>query len=418
MEVAEIKKLIEETGKAHKEFEHSVKAQMEELRKGFSDPLLKEKIDTMSKSIADMSMDKDNAERTEKLIQERLSKMEADLKVPRINGNAGDEQAQKDADKQYSKAMQGFIRKGKDDPILTGQGDLTPELKALSVGHDPDGGYWVSPEHSAQIIKKVFETSPMRQVCMIETIGSDALDIPEDINDMAGGWSGEVASRSETDTAEIGLRRIPVHELSAMPKASQKILDDAVINVEAWLAGKQADKFSRLENTAFVTGTGAGQPRGFTTYAAGTTNPGQIERLTTATNDVLDDVDLVDVLYKLKAPYRMNATWAFNRATLAVISKIQDGQGRFIFQPGLQMGAPSGLLGRPMVEFNDMADVGNGTLPVAIADWKQAYCVVDRKGVTLLRDPYTSKPHVLFYTVKRTGGDVTNFEAIKMIVIQ
>ena len=253
---------------------------------------------------------------------------------------------------------------------------------------------------------------------MIETIGSDALDIPEDINDMAGGWTGEQSSRAETDTAEIGLRRIPVHELYAMPKATQKLLDDAVINVEAWLAGKQADKFSRIENTAFVTGTGAGQPRGFTTYDSGTTNPGQIERVTTATNDTLDDVDLVDLLYKLKAPYRANAQWAFNRSTLAVISKIQDGQGRFIFQPGLQQGAPSSLLGRPMIEFNDMADVGNGTLPVVIADWKQAYTIVDRKGITILRDPFTSKPHVLFYSTKRTGGDIVNFEAIKMIVIQ
>ena len=361
-----------------------------------------------------MSMDKDNAERLEKSVNERMSKIEADIKVPRENG--GNEKTQKESDIVYGKAMQDFIRKGV-DPSREGIDGAFPELKALSVGHDPDGGYWVSPEHSAQIIKKIFESSPMRQVATVETIGSDALDIMEDINDMAGGWSGEVASRSVTDTAEIGLRRIPVHELSAMPKASQKILDDASINVEAWLAMKQGDKFSRLENTAFITGTGAGQPRGCMTYDSGTTNPGQVERLVTAVNDVLDDVDLVDVLYKLKAPYRLNSTWAFNRNTLATISKIQDGQGRFVFQPGLQLGAPSSLLGRPMVEFNDMADDSDGTLPVAIADWKAAYTIVDRKGITILRDPYTSKPHVLFYSVKRTGGDITNFEAIKIVEI-
>jgi HK97 family phage major capsid protein len=415
MELAEIKTLIEDTGKAHNEFKDSVNTQLKELKSGRTDPVLVEKIEKMAKEIASNSMDKDNAERLQKAVEERFSKMEADMKV-RPNGNDPDAD-QKSIDLEYSKAMGSFIRKGV-EPTQEQVDKCYPEQKALSVGHDPDGGYWVSPDHSSRIIKKIFETSPMRQVAMIETIGSDALDIPEDINDMAGGWTGEQSSRAETDTPEIGLRRIPVHELYAMPKATQKLLDDAVINVEAWLSGKQADKFSRIENVAFVTGTGAGQPRGFTTYDSGTTNPGQIERVTTATNDTLDDVDLVDLLYKLKGPYRMNAQWAFNRSTLAVISKIQDGQGRFIFQPGLQLGGPSSLLGRPMVEFNDMADVANGTLAVALADWKEAYTIVDRKGITILRDPFTSKPHVLFYSTKRTGGDVTNFEAIKMIVIQ
>jgi HK97 family phage major capsid protein len=418
MELLEIKTLIEKTGKSFEEFKNSVNTQVAELKAGRSDPLLTEKIEKMGKSIADMSMDKDNAERALKASEERISKMEADFKIsPR--GNGASEDAYKTAKEAYSKSIQSFIRKGREDADINSKAmEAYPELKALSVGHDPDGGYLVSPDHSSQIITQLYETSPMRQVCTVESISSDALDIMEDINDMAGGWSGEVASRAETDTAEIGMRRISVHELSAMPKASQKILDDAVINIESWLATKQADKFSRLENTAFVTGTGVGQPRGFTTYGAGTTNPGQIERVTTATNDVLDDVDLVDLLYSLKAEYRKNATWAFNRNSMAVISKIQDGQGRFVFQPGLQLGAPSGLLGRPIVEFNDMANVGDGTLPVAIADWKSAYTVVDRKGITILRDPYTSKPHVLFYTLKRTGGDVTNFEAIKMIVVQ
>jgi len=408
-DLAEIKSLIEETGKGFSELQSRVDKQVDEMKAGRTDPVLKESIDKLAKDVAGMSMDKDNAERIAKTTDERLSKMEADMSCAGGKATGSDEQQSKENDLKYSKAMISFIRKGV---------ELTQEEKALSVGHDPDGGYWVSPTHSSQIIKKIFETSPMRQVAGYETIGTDALDMPEDINDMAGGWSGEVASRSETDTAEIGLRRIPVHELSAMPKATQKLLDDAVINVESWLAMKQGDKFSRLENTAFVTGTGAGQPRGFATYDSGTTNPGQIERLTTAANDTLDDVDLVSMLYKLKAPYRLNSTWAFNRNTLATISKIQDGQGRFVFQPGLQAGAPSSLLGRPMIEFNDMADDANGTLPVAIADWKQAYTVVDRRGITILRDPYSSKPHILFYTTKRVGGDVMNFEAIKLMVIQ
>ena len=419
MEPKEIKELIEETGKAHSEFKNSVNTQLKELKEnGRADPLLAKKVDDLSTLVANHSMDKDNAERLAKQSAERMSKIEADMKS--VGGKGNQEKTErKDAEFAYQKAMVSFLRKGVIDPAMEAKAmEAFPELKALSGSSDPDGGYWVSPDHSSQIIEKIFDTSAMRQVCTVEQIGSDTLDIMEDINEMSGGWVGEVAARAETNTAQIGLRKIPVHEMYAMPKASQRLLDDAVINVEAWLAKKQGDKFGRIENVAFVTGTGAGQPRGFTTYDAGTTNPGQIERVTTAVNDVLDDVDLMKLLYKLKGEYRKNSTWAFNRETLSVIAQIQDGNGAFVFQPGLQMGTPSSLKGRPMIEFNDMADVGDGTLPVAIADWKAAYTVVDRKGITTLRDPFSSKPNVLFYSVKRTGGDVTNFEAIKMIEVQ
>ena len=407
-ELDEIKTMVEAMGKAQIELKDSISTQLKEAKAGNNDPLLVKRIDEMAKEIADNAFDKDKSEREAKSASDRMSKIEADFKSA---GGKGNGQEGAPVQTEYSKAMNTFIRKG--------DGNFSDaEQKALSVGHDPDGGYLVTPEQSAQIIKSIFETSPMRSVAMIETIGSDSLDIPEDINDIAGGWGGELSTRAETDTPEIGKRKIEVHELNAMPKATQKILDDASINIEAWLAGKQSGKFSRLENTAFVTGTGVGQPRGCMTYDGGTTNPGQIERVTTAVNDVLDDVDLVSALYKLKGDYRMNATWAFNRNTLAVIAKIQDGQGRFVFQPGLQIGAPNSLLGRPMIEFNDMADAADGTLPVLIADFKQFYTVVDRQGVTMLRDPYTQKGFVLFYTTKRTGGDVTNFEAGKIIEIQ
>lgn len=414
----ELKKLIEDTGNAHKELEHSVKKQLDEMKRNYDDPLLAEKIDKLSKEVAEKSFDKEGFERAQKTLEDRISQMEADLKAKPAE-SPEDEQKKIAMEKGIS--MLKYFRSGAVDldqmDGMDSEGKII-EGKALSRGHDPDGGYLVPPEQTSMIIKKVFETSPMRQVCTVETIGRDRLQILEDINDMAGGWTYEQGSRSETDTAEIGKRDILVHELYAMPKATQQILDDSVMNLESWMSEKQGDKFARLENTAFVTGTGVGQPRGFTTYDAGTTNPGQIERVTTAADDTLDDVDLVSLLYKLKGPYRNNATWAFNRNTLAVIAKIQDGQGRFVFQPGLQLGTPNSLLGRPMVEFNDMADIANGTLPVAIADWKAAYTVVDRKGITVLRDPFTSKGFVLFYTTKRVGGDVTNFEAVKMIVIQ
>jgi len=313
----------------------------------------------------------------------------------------------------YKAAEDAYLRKG--DQVLSAD-----EMKALSVGSDPDGGYVVNPDMSGRIVQKVFETSPMRAYASIQVISSDALEGLFDLNEASSGWVGETEARAETNTPAIGKWRIPVHELYAKPKATQKLLDDASINMEAWLAGKVAEKFARDESAAFVSGNGINKPRGFLTYAAGTTNPGTIERFKTTVSSAFaanpNGLDkIIDALYALKAPYRANATFFMTRAVTALARKLKDSDGQYQWQPSNQAGQPATLLGYPVAAFEDMEALANGSLSMAVADMREAYQIVDRIGIRTLRDPYSAKPYVEFYTTKRVGGDVVNFEAIKLI---
>jgi len=313
----------------------------------------------------------------------------------------------------YKRAFDTFMRKGEE--VMGPE-----ERKALSVGSDPDGGYVVNPDMTGRIVQKVFETSPMRAYASIQVISTDALEGLYDLNEASSGWVGETESRSDTSTPQIGKWRIPVHELYAKPKATQKLLDDASINMEAWLASKVAEKFARDESAAFVSGNGVNKPRGFLTYASGTTNPGTIERVKTGTSSAfatnpngLDKV--IDALYALKAPYRANATWFMSRAVTALARKLKDSDGQYQWQPSSQAGQPATLLGYPVAAFEDMEALAANSLSMAVADMREAYQIVDRIGIRTLRDPYSTKPYVEFYTTKRVGGDVVNFEAIKLI---
>ena len=313
----------------------------------------------------------------------------------------------------YKSAFDTFLRKG--DELMG-----VDERKALSVGTDPDGGYVVHPDMSGRIVQKVLETSPMRAYAAIQVIGTDALEGVFDLNEASSGWVGETDSRAETNTPQIGKWRIPVHEIYAKPKATQKLLDDASINMEAWLAGKVADKFARTEAAAFVNGSGVNQPRGFLTYPDGTTLPGTIERVKTGASGAFaaapngGDV-LVNALYSLKAAYRANATWFMNRATFKLVRKLKDSDGAYLWQPGITLGQPASILGYAAASFEDMPDPASGSLSIAVGDMREAYQIVDHIGIRTLRDPYSAKPYVEFYTTKRVGGDVLNFEAIKLI---
>lgn len=313
----------------------------------------------------------------------------------------------------YKAAFDTFLRKGEE---VMGP----DERKALSVGTDPDGGYVVNPDLSGRIVMKVFETSPMRAYASVQVISSDALEGLFDLNEASSGWVGETDSRTETNTPQLGKWRIPAHELYAKPKATQKLLDDASINMEAWLASKVAEKFARDEANAFVVGNGVNKPRGFLTYGSGTTLPGTIEQFPTGASGALAAAPsggdaLINALYGLKQQYRNNATWFMNRATLTLVRKAKDSDGAYLWSPGIAAGQPATLLGYPVASFEDMPDPASNSLSIAVGDMRETYQIVDRLGIRTLRDPYSAKPYVEFYTTKRVGGDVVNFEAIKLV---
>lgn len=421
----ELAKAVEGVKTGFEAFKEANDQRIKEIEaKGSADPLLEEKLAKIEKDMDAKQAKLDQFELAMKrqdrtVVDEKGNEIDLDAKaakwanmVARSRGTRVEDFGAKQLDA-YKSAFDTFLRKG--DEIIGAD-----EKKALSVGTDPDGGYVVHPDMSGAIVTKVFETSPMRAYASIQVISTDALEGLYDLEEAASGWVGETDARSETGTPQLGKWRIPVHELYAKPKATQKILDDAEINMEAWLAGKVSEKFARDEAAAFVSGNGVNKPRGFLTYGDGTTLPGTIERINTGANGAFAAAPnggdaLIDALYGLKAQYRANATWFMNRSTTKLARKLKDSDGAYLWSPGIAAGQPASMLGYPIAAFEDMPNPATGSLSIAVGDMRAAYQIVDRVGIRTLRDPYSAKPYVEFYTTKRVGGDVINFEAIKLI---
>ncbi len=387
----DLKQLVNDINKSFLEFKTRNDQRLRELEQGRRDPLISQQVDALAREVQNLAE-----------VKSRLEHLETQLNRPVFETGKPVESFD---DGERNQIVNKYLRHGEN--ALTAD-----EVKQLSVDSDPQGGYWVTGQMSRQVITKVTETSPMRSLATVETISSDALEIPEDIGEAAVGWTAETGVRSETASPTIGVRRVPVHEIYAMPKATQQLLDDARVNVEEWLSGKIAAKMSTTENTSFINGDGVDKPRGLLTYPAGSTNPGEIEQIHSGSAGALTADGLRSLFYALKTPYIRNARWIMGRSTIESISKLKDGGGDYLWSPGLKEGEPQMLLGHPIDRMEDMPSVVANALPVAFGDWKQAYTIVDRAGVRVLRDPYSSKPFVLFYTTKRVGGDVTNFEAV------
>jgi HK97 family phage major capsid protein len=306
-----------------------------------------------------------------------------------------------------------------------GDRGLAPEVNAaLSVGSDPAGGYFVPPDLAGRIVKLVYETSPMRQYAGMESTSRDTKEGFYDLNEVGGGWVGEKEARPETTTADVGKWRIDVREVYANPKTTQQELDDADMDIEGWLVGKIGDKLVRLENTAFVSGTTPKRPRGFLTYTAGTPSAAAfnvIEQVSTGAAGAFvaapNGADVfLNTIGKVKVAYLgTGCAWAMGRLTEAEVRKLKDSQGHYLLIQDAANGAKRSIFGYDIANFEDMPAMASASLSIAFANWKEAYTIVDRQGLRTLRDPFTDKPNVLFYTTARVGGDVTNFEAIKLI---
>ncbi len=316
----------------------------------------------------------------------------------------------------YNRGFRDWMRHGD-----RASGDSLRMLNEMSVQSAPDGGYMVSPDATGRIVSLIMETSPIRRLASVQTISTDSLEGINDLDEAGASWVGETATRSgNTDTPSVGNWKIPVHEQYAEPRETQKLLDDANVDVEGRLAGKVADKFARSENTAFVSGTGIQKPRGFTTYAAGTPSAATwdvIEQVVSGNAAALTADGLIDLVASLKDPYTANAVFGMRRATQFTIRKFKDGEGNYLWRPDFSLKGSATLLGFPVVDMADMAAVAGGALPVVFGDFRAAYQIIDRLGIRVLRDPYTTKGYVKFYTTKRVGGAVLNFEAIKLQVV-
>ena len=302
------------------------------------------------------------------------------------------------------------------------QGLRDLESKALSAGSNPDGGYLVPEETENTIDRLLSAASPIRAISGVRKISGNSYKKPFATSGTATGWVAETGARTETTTPALAELDFPAMELYAMPSATQTLLDDAAVDTEAWLAEEVQIAFAEQEGTAFVAGDGVNKPKGFLTYTtvADTAwswgNVGYIASGAAGAFAATDPSDaLIDLVYALKQGYRRNANWVLNRNVQAEIRKFKDADGNYLWQPAMQAGQPASLLGYPVTESEDMPDLATDSLSIAFGDFRRGYLVVDRVGVRVLRDPYTSKPYVLFYTTKRVGGGIQNFEAIKLM---
>ncbi|HXT31368.1 MAG TPA: phage major capsid protein [Vicinamibacterales bacterium] len=426
--VLELKETIEAFKKANDQ------ALAQKAEKGAVDSLLAEKVEKLNKAI-DEKQDKVTA---------RMNALERRLETDGLFDGASrkgvDEQA---AAKEFEATLRAVAKRDVSVDVAavkryrgafarymrSGENSLSMEEQAsLQVGSAPDGGYFVLPDMGGKIATKIFETSPMRQICDVQSIGTDALEGVIDNNEASSGWTGETTAITETNTPQVGKYRIPVHIQYAEPRATQQLLDDAMIDMEAWLAAKVADKLIRTENAAFITGNGVGKPNGIlsaartapVTTADATRTWGTLQYIATGTSAAFGATtpadEILDTIYALKAGYRQGASFLMARLTVAEARKLKDGQGNYLWAAGDKTaGQPSTLFGYPIVEAEDMPAIAANSLSVLFGNFKVAYQIVDRAGITVLRDPFTAKPYVKFYTTKRVGGDLVNSEALKVM---
>ncbi len=299
---------------------------------------------------------------------------------------------------EFKNSFNNYLRKGMH------MSDLV--TKSYTSENAESGGAIVIPSLHNKIISSVSAKSFMRELANIVNISTNVLDLVIEDGRLASGWVGESQERPVTDNSTLKQKRVHVHELYAQPKATQRLIDDAAVNIEDWLSERIADSFAKAENEAFVNGDGDKKPVGILH------RDNAVERIDTGGEVKVEF--LLDLINSLDDEYQKNATFLMNRTTLAKIQKLKDASGRFIWQPSLTENFKPTIFGVPIVCCSSMPNPENDRLAIALGDFNAAYTIVDRSGIHIMRDPYTEKPFVKFYAVKRVGGDIINPKALKL----
>jgi HK97 family phage major capsid protein len=371
-----------------------------------------------------------------KAVEQRKGDVLNDEKLARIDASLTEHQQQLDAIslKSARPALEGrrtvesaSAREHKsafDDYVRSGEaaGLRALETKAMSIASNPDGGYLVPPELETEIGQRLANISPVRGLASVRAISSTVYKKPFMTAGPATGWVGETDPRTQTASPVLDALSFPAMELYAMPAATASLLEDSSVNLDQWLAGEVDQVFAEQEGIAFVTGDGVNKPKGFlaaTTVANASWAWGNIGYIASGVAGAFPSSNpsdvLVDLIYALRAGYRQNATFVMNRKTQSTVRKFKDSTGNYLWQPPAAVNGKSSLIGFPLADTEDMPDVAANSLSIAFGDFRRGYLIVDRAGVRVLRDPFTAKPYILFYTTKRVGGGVQDFDAIKLL---
>jgi len=374
-----------------------------------------ERLAQIEKRMGEDAVTAEKVERINRAVSEtkaRLDELSLKAKRPRLS----ETEETQPAAREHKQAFENYVRKGET------QGLFDLEAKSMSVGSGADGGYLVPSETETEIGKLLYAASPIRAIAGIRQMSASVYKKPFAITGAATGWVGETAARPETTAPTLAELQFPAMELYAMPAATQTLLDDSAVNLDQWIADEVQQVFARQESTAFVTGNGTNRPKGFLAYtnvADASWSWGNLGYLATgvaggfAASNPSDK--LIDLAYALKSAYRQNAHWVLNRKTQGAIRKFKDADGNYLWQPAATADGRATLMNFPVAESEDMPDIATDAYALAFGDFRSGYLIADRVGVRVLRDPYSAKPYVLFYTTKRVGGGVQNFEAIKLM---
>ena len=405
MDLTEIKSAIDASNVAFEEFKRINDARLAKIEAGNGDDGdLKAKMELAAKDMAEQ--------------KKLLEAIETKLARPHLGADG--KPVNPDVE-EHKAAFGKFLRKGVEY-------DRGIEQKALNIGAGTDGGFAVPKEIDSAISALAVNISPIRSIASVVQVGTSDYHKLVNVRGTSSGWVGETSARTSTNTPQLADIAPPMGELYANPQATQQMLDDVFFNAEAWLAGEVATEFARAEGAGFVSGTGVTQPRGFLSYTnvstddatrtfgqiqyVGTGASGAFKTLTSTVNPV---DDLYTVVGKMKAAYRAGSKWVMPKSVLFTVMAFKDYQGRYVFSPVSAPGMTDTILGYPVVEAEDMPALAANSYSVAFGNFKLAYLIVDRMGTRVLRDPFSNKPYIGFYTTKRVGGGVVNSEAIKLI---
>jgi HK97 family phage major capsid protein len=349
---------------------------------------------------------------------ERIKTLESELnnfaKKAARPGASHDDGQHSPEEREHKQAFLGYLRTGRERDL---------EAKAMSTDIDPNGGYLVPVQIDSTISKALRELSPMRQLANVVQITTGEYSMLHSVGGTGYSWVGEKSERPETTGPRFEKRTPPLGEIYASPAITQNLLDDNNFNLESWLMDELAEAFGEGEGIAFINGDGINKPRGILTYdiantADGVRSESVLQYVASggagafASSNPSDK--LITLVHSLKPRYRINAAWTMNTNTLEQIRTFKNTTGDYIWKAGLEAGQPDTLLGYPIFEDQSMPDISANSLSIAFGDFKRGYVIVDR-NTSMLRDPFTAKPYVLFYSTKRVGGGMRDFRAIKLM---
>lgn len=387
----EVKATVEALNKAFATFKDEHTKQLQEVKAGTADALQALKVDRINADIEKLQAAVD----------------EANTKIAAGQMSAGAQGGLKD--KEYSAAFQSHFKRGE-------------VHAALNKGTAGEGGYLAPVEWDRTITDRLREISPLRALCAVQTISTNGFTKLFTTRGTTSGWVGEAAARPVTGTGTFSSLSYNTGEIYANPSASQQMLDDSEVNLEAWLASQVDEEFAYQEGLAFLTGDGTNKPTGLLTYLTGAANAaahpyGDVKLVKSGAAAALTADGLIDLTSALPTALAAGAKMIANRNTITAIRKLKDGQGNYLWQPSFVAGAPATINGYGVTEVAGMPDIAAGSTPIVYGDFARGYLIIDRVGMRLLRDPYSAKPYISYYTTKRVGGGLLHPDYLKAMTV-